>query len=127
MRTILVCVRTQVAAQTVAAAAARLGVAHAVRTAVTMFEALARLVGRGHWLTDTRFATSEARRDNFDAMAAELAALFLERDAADWERDMSQAGIPCGMVALGCGWRRAAAGDSGGGRCVEPRPETGAG
>ncbi|WP_432980207.1 helix-turn-helix transcriptional regulator [Dactylosporangium sp. CA-233914] len=43
MRTILVCVRTQVAAQTVAAAAARLGVAHAVRTAVTMVEALARL------------------------------------------------------------------------------------
>jgi len=36
-------VRTQVAAQTVAAAAARLGVAHAVRTAVTMVEALARL------------------------------------------------------------------------------------
>ncbi|MET7393609.1 helix-turn-helix transcriptional regulator, partial [Dactylosporangium sp. NPDC005572] len=35
--------RTQVAAQTVAAAAARLGVAHAVRTAVTMVEALARL------------------------------------------------------------------------------------
>lgn len=43
MRTILVCVRTQVAAQTVAAAAARLGVARAVRTAVTMVEALARL------------------------------------------------------------------------------------
>ncbi|GAA2595685.1 response regulator transcription factor [Dactylosporangium fulvum] len=43
MRTVLVCVRTQVAAQTVAAAAARLGVAHAVRTAVTMVEALARL------------------------------------------------------------------------------------
>jgi DNA-binding NarL/FixJ family response regulator len=43
VRTILVCVRTQVAAQTVAAAAARLGVAHAVRTAVTMVEALARL------------------------------------------------------------------------------------
>jgi len=43
VRTVLVCVRTQVAAQTVAAAAARLGVAHAVRTAVTMVEALARL------------------------------------------------------------------------------------
>jgi DNA-binding NarL/FixJ family response regulator len=43
MRTVLVCVRTQVAAQTVAAAAARLGVAHAVRTAVTTVEALARL------------------------------------------------------------------------------------
>ena len=43
MRTVLVCVRTPLAAQTVAAAAARLGVGHAVRTAMTMVEALARL------------------------------------------------------------------------------------
>jgi len=43
VRTVLVCVRTPVAAQTVAATAARLGVAHAVRTATTMVEALARL------------------------------------------------------------------------------------
>jgi DNA-binding NarL/FixJ family response regulator len=43
VRTVLVCVRTPVAAQTVAAAAARLGMTHAVRTAVTMVEALARL------------------------------------------------------------------------------------
>ena len=43
MRTVLVCVRTPLAAQTVAAAAARLGVGHAVRTALTMVEALARL------------------------------------------------------------------------------------
>jgi crotonobetainyl-CoA:carnitine CoA-transferase CaiB-like acyl-CoA transferase len=62
------------------------------------FEALATLVARDHWLTDPRFATSDARRDNFAAMTAELATLFLQRDAADWERDMSQAGIPCGMV-----------------------------
>src|SRR5262249_44874799 len=43
VRTVLVCVRTQVAARTVATAAAKLGVTHAVRTAVTMVEALARL------------------------------------------------------------------------------------
>lgn len=43
MRTVLVCVRTPLAAQTVAAAATRLGVGHAVRTALTMVEALARL------------------------------------------------------------------------------------
>jgi len=43
VRTVLVCVRTPVAAQTIATAASRLGVANAVRTAVTMVEALARL------------------------------------------------------------------------------------
>ena len=62
------------------------------------FEALARLTGRERWLTDARFGTSDARRINFEAMTAELAALFLERDAADWEKLMSDAGIPCGMV-----------------------------
>lgn len=62
------------------------------------FEAMARIVGRETWLADPRFATSDARRENFEAMAAELSGLFLQRDAADWESDMSKAGIPCGMV-----------------------------
>jgi DNA-binding NarL/FixJ family response regulator len=43
LRTILVCVRTPVAAQAVVSAAVRLGMAPAVRTAVTMVEAIARL------------------------------------------------------------------------------------
>lgn len=43
MRTVLVCVRTPLAVQTVAAAASRLGVGHAVRTAMTLVEALTRL------------------------------------------------------------------------------------
>ncbi len=62
------------------------------------FESLARIVGREHWLQDPRFATSDDRRNNFAALAGELAEVFLQRDAADWERDMSEAGIPCGMV-----------------------------
>jgi crotonobetainyl-CoA:carnitine CoA-transferase CaiB-like acyl-CoA transferase len=62
------------------------------------FEALARIVGREAWLSDPRFATPDDRRTNFAAMTLELTELFLERDAADWERDMSEAGIPCGMV-----------------------------
>lgn len=62
------------------------------------FETLARLTGREAWLADPRFATSDDRRANFEAMTDELAALFLEQDAADWERVMSDAGIPCGMV-----------------------------
>ncbi|HET6214709.1 MAG TPA: response regulator transcription factor [Micromonosporaceae bacterium] len=46
MRTVLVCVRTPLAAQTIAACAARLGVAAAVRTAVSEVEILARLAER---------------------------------------------------------------------------------
>jgi CoA:oxalate CoA-transferase len=62
------------------------------------FTALARHLGREDWLEDPRFATSEARRANFDEMKSEVAAIFLTRDAADWEQSLSAAGIPCGMV-----------------------------
>jgi len=43
VRTVLVCVRTPAAAQTIAAAAARLGMGHAVHTAHSLAEALQRL------------------------------------------------------------------------------------
>jgi DNA-binding NarL/FixJ family response regulator len=46
VRTVLVCVRTPLAAQTVASAAARLGMSGAVRTAVSETEALLRLAER---------------------------------------------------------------------------------
>src|SRR5947207_10656724 len=46
VRTVLVCVRTPVAAQAIAVCANRLGMATAVRTAVTGVEALARLAER---------------------------------------------------------------------------------
>lgn len=62
------------------------------------FAALARYVGRKDWLDDPRYATPDARRANFDAMTAELTAVFATRDAADWEAGMSAASIPCGMV-----------------------------
>ena len=62
------------------------------------FAALATLLGREDWLADERFAAPDARRANFDAMKGALAAEMVRRDAADWEADMSAAGIPCGMV-----------------------------
>lgn len=62
------------------------------------FAALARFVGREHWLTDPAFSTPEARRANFDAMKSELAEVVATRDAVEWEEGMSAAGIPCGMV-----------------------------
>lgn len=62
------------------------------------FELLARHVGREDWLSDPRFAEPDARRANFDALQGELAVELAKRDAAEWEAEMSQVGIPCGMV-----------------------------
>ncbi len=62
------------------------------------FAKLARILGREGWLTDERFATPDARRTNFDAMHGELASIFLTRDSDEWERQLSEAGIPCGKV-----------------------------
>ncbi|MCX7283375.1 MAG: CoA transferase [Novosphingobium sp.] len=62
------------------------------------FAALARRMGREDWLADPRFATPDARRANFDAMHDELSAEFRNDSAASWEKRLSDAGIPCGMV-----------------------------
>jgi crotonobetainyl-CoA:carnitine CoA-transferase CaiB-like acyl-CoA transferase len=62
------------------------------------FEALARLLGRGDWLADPRYATPDSRRAHATALHAEAAELFGKRPAAEWEAQLSAAGIPCGMV-----------------------------
>jgi crotonobetainyl-CoA:carnitine CoA-transferase CaiB-like acyl-CoA transferase len=62
------------------------------------FAALARIMAREDWLNDPQFATPDARRANFDAMHAQLSAVFATDTAAAWETRLSDAGIPCGMV-----------------------------
>lgn len=62
------------------------------------FTALARKLGREDWLDDPRFATADARRENFDAMHQELKRIFAAQDADVWERELSEAGIPCGKI-----------------------------
>lgn len=62
------------------------------------FEMLARYLGREDWLADPRYATSEAQRANFDALHDEIATEIAKRDAAELERELSDCGIPCGMV-----------------------------
>jgi crotonobetainyl-CoA:carnitine CoA-transferase CaiB-like acyl-CoA transferase len=62
------------------------------------FVALARLLGREDWIGDPRFADPELRRAHAGAMQKELGAELKRRSAADWETEMSRAGIPCGMV-----------------------------
>ncbi|HMB72506.1 MAG TPA: CoA transferase [Gammaproteobacteria bacterium] len=62
------------------------------------FERLAQLLGRPQWLADERFADPNTRRAHAPAMQHELSAVLQTRDAADWEAELSAAGIPCGMV-----------------------------
>ena len=64
----------------------------------SQFEALARLMGRPDWLTDPRYATADLRRCHATKMHDELAALFAAKPAATWEKILSEAGLPCGMV-----------------------------
>ena len=62
------------------------------------FQALAAYLGREDWLADPRYSTPEAQRANFAALHDELAAELRGRDAAQLEVEMSERGIPCGMV-----------------------------
>jgi CoA:oxalate CoA-transferase len=62
------------------------------------FELLARVLGHEEWLVDPRFTSPDLRRANADAMKEELARVFSGRDAAEWESQLSAAGLPCGMV-----------------------------
>jgi crotonobetainyl-CoA:carnitine CoA-transferase CaiB-like acyl-CoA transferase len=62
------------------------------------FETLARLMGRTDWLCDARFLTGDLRRQHSAAMHAELSAIFATQPAARWEQQLSEAGLPCGMV-----------------------------
>ncbi len=64
----------------------------------SQFEALARLLGRDEWLNDPRFATPDLRREHTTAIQSALAQAFKQRNAVEWEKQMSAAGIPCGMV-----------------------------
>ncbi len=62
------------------------------------FEALALLLEHRDWLADARYATADLRRANADTLKAALAQCLRTRPAAQWEAQMSAAGIPCGMV-----------------------------
>jgi len=62
------------------------------------FETLARALKCEHWLADARFTNPDLRRQNGQAMRAELEAVFATQPAAVWERQLSAAGVPCGMV-----------------------------
>jgi CoA:oxalate CoA-transferase len=62
------------------------------------YEALCRTLGREDLLTDQRFESLALRKRNADALRASLTAEFAKRDGAEWERLLSAAGAPCGLV-----------------------------
>lgn len=62
------------------------------------YEALCRLVGRPDLIDDPRFAERQARKDNRQAMNAELTSALAARPAREWEALMNEAGVPAGCV-----------------------------
>ena len=54
---------------------------------------LVKAVGRPEWLTDERFATMAARRDNCAALVAELDAIFATKPLAEWMPIFDAAGL----------------------------------
>jgi crotonobetainyl-CoA:carnitine CoA-transferase CaiB-like acyl-CoA transferase len=62
------------------------------------FVKLANLLDRRQWLNDERFSSPEQRRLNAPDIQAELTSVLATDSAAQWEKRLSEAGIPCGMV-----------------------------
>jgi CoA:oxalate CoA-transferase len=62
------------------------------------FRALAKHIGREAWLSDPRYATPDLRRAHTAELQADLGQALKTKPAAQWEAEMSAAGIPCGMV-----------------------------
>ncbi len=62
------------------------------------FVSLVEYLGHKEWLDDPRFANPDQRRAHSAELQEELGKVFRKRPAAEWEKEMSIAGIPCGMV-----------------------------
>jgi len=63
------------------------------------FERLCAAAGLVQLARDPRFATPDARSKNDGELAAVLGALFAERDAEEWERELAPRGIGCVRAA----------------------------
>ncbi len=58
----------------------------------------ARLLGREDWLEDERYATQKERRRHRQEMRSEIIAALAAKTAAEWETELSQAGVPAARV-----------------------------
>jgi crotonobetainyl-CoA:carnitine CoA-transferase CaiB-like acyl-CoA transferase len=57
-----------------------------------------RLVGRPEWITDSRFATPSARVDHADELYPALRAVLRTRNAADWDRLLTEINVACSPI-----------------------------
>jgi DNA-binding NarL/FixJ family response regulator len=100
VRSVLVCVRTSLAAQAITSAATRLGLAHAVRTAITGAEALARLTEAASdvVLADTALTRPDTAgfTRRIRQRAPDAVILFFGPE----ERTMAQAAVAAGARGL---------------------------
>jgi len=62
------------------------------------FARLAAICGHPDWATDPRFATNEARVANRAQIVPLVAAMIRARPAAQWLRQLEEAGIPAGPI-----------------------------
>jgi crotonobetainyl-CoA:carnitine CoA-transferase CaiB-like acyl-CoA transferase len=62
------------------------------------YETLCRLVGRPSLITDPRFADREARKRNRSTLNQELNAALQARKASEWERLLTEAGVPAARI-----------------------------
>lgn len=62
------------------------------------YAALCKAIGRPDLTEDERFATVPDRMKNAEALRAVLAEVFATKDGAEWERILSEAGAPCGLM-----------------------------
>jgi formyl-CoA transferase len=62
------------------------------------FGRMAEVLGRADLAADARFATNPERVAHRDALVAELEAALSAAPAAEWERRLSTAGVPAGLV-----------------------------
>ena len=62
------------------------------------YETLCRLVSRPGLITDPRFADREARKRNRSTLNQELNAALQARKASEWERLLTEAGVPAARI-----------------------------
>jgi CoA:oxalate CoA-transferase len=62
------------------------------------FEKLCSVLDRKDLLSDSRFRDAQARIDNGTVLVEILQSEFAKRRAQDWEKALSEVGVPCGLV-----------------------------
>jgi crotonobetainyl-CoA:carnitine CoA-transferase CaiB-like acyl-CoA transferase len=62
------------------------------------YEKLCEIIDRPDLVTDERFASRDLRKANREALNAEIDDALARRDALDWEKELSAAGVPAARI-----------------------------